>query len=444
MKIKVLFIMSAIFFIFLILNKFYAGKHRKEKNIIALLVITCANLGISMNYTTHLMKLKQELYVPLIVVVLLIVILTNININNIKTNLNDFKFRLDDYFILFILICNLASLGLGYIRNGVKFFNIIVVYICAILISIAFKFLKGYDYRKITDFFSYIAIVNGILGIAQYITGKKLLIGEFTETIYYKQEGSYIKRIVGFVGTNNAAGNFGMILFAIVLFNLLRTKDKKHFIALIFTSIFSILTLTRIGYVAILIVILTYLVIFRDEVIKQVKKYKIIVGAIGFIAVVAGLFFGSRIYNVLFLQRGNTQDSRFNQYYVVYDKIIRHNPFWYGIGAGQYQYFDYYYIKKWDIDIHSQYVNLVVENGWVIAFVFLCFNLSILFGALKTCESKLEKSLVIGIFMANLVCCNFNPNQDYFINNILYFIVMYLFVYKAKIKHDSYKRKHKI
>ncbi|GKX68185.1 O-antigen ligase family protein [Inconstantimicrobium mannanitabidum] len=414
-----------IFLGYIFFNKMYHGENKREYIMISLVIITCLNVGINMHYSTHFMRLVQQWYIPLIAVVLAIVFIVNFNLKKSKPTL-------DTILILIIVISNLVIYAYGNIANQIKFFNICIVYVCIILIGYLYKFLEGYDYIKIVDFFSYIAIANGILAIAQYITNKKLLIGQINSNIFYEQSGVLVKRVVGLAGTSNAAGNLGTILFAVVFFNYLRSREKKHLIALIITSFFSILTLTRIGYLGITLVIITDLLMFYKESLKILKQNKVIIFILLIIAVILVTIFGYKVYNILFLQRGNTQGCRIDQFKLVYKNIIKNNSFFHGIGAGQYQYYIYYFFRYWDIDIHSQYLNLLAENGWVMLIVFISFNICVFIKALKRCSNKLEKSFIIGLFLANLACCNFNPNQDYFINNIMYYLAIYLFVYKTK------------
>ncbi|WP_270568134.1 O-antigen ligase family protein, partial [Clostridium beijerinckii] len=232
------------------------------------------------------------------------------------------------------------------------------------LIGIIYKIIYGYNYKKIVDFFSYLAIYNGLLAVAQYITEKKLLIGQFNKDIYFITEtGEQVKRVVGIAITNNAAGNLGCILFAVVLSNYLRTKGKIHLIALMFTSIFSILTLTRIGYIGIGIVIfINFLISKWNSMGALLKRLMVIMIVMTIVGIVVYLF-GNEIFYVLFEQRGNTQDARVIQFKFIFNNIIKNNNFWSGIGTGQYEYYTYNFLGYRDIDIHSEYLNILAENG---------------------------------------------------------------------------------
>ncbi|WP_222848552.1 hypothetical protein, partial [Lactiplantibacillus plantarum] len=88
------------------------------------------------------------------------------------------------------------------------------------------------------------AILNGVLSILQYITGKTLLIGNLSQSIVYTEGVTNVKRVVGLAGSNNAAGNLGVLLFCICLYNTVTQKNLFSLFSLGITTVFSLLTLT--------------------------------------------------------------------------------------------------------------------------------------------------------------------------------------------------------
>jgi O-antigen ligase len=152
---------------------------------------------------------------------------------------------------------------------------------------------------------------------------------------------------------------------------------------------------------------------------------------------VLGLFaiimFSSKIINKLFIERGDTQEDRFLQFDIVKKYII--NDHWlFGIGTGQYR--DYLY-KNYSIfgpDIHSQYLNVMAENGIFIFILFVLFNCWIIEKIISSNTGRLLKILGVALFIGNFVCSNFNPNQYYYLNNILYYLVMLTIAFYSKKK----------
>jgi hypothetical protein len=320
----------------------------------------------------------------------------------------------------------------GQINDIFKFCSIVVLYLSIFFIGLMYKSLNEYNLERVLNAFSYMAIFNGILGVLQYITNKKLLIGAFNDNIFYTQGGDSVKRAVGLAFSNNAGGNLGAILFCIVLFNYLRTKKKIHLFAVVINGIFLALTLTRLGYLAAIVEAAIFFLLTKWDSISQImKKMGLVIGGIVCVLIVA-LIYGDKIYNTLFTQRGNTEISRAIQYQNVFENIISKDTFWNGIGVGQYKYYSYYNFGILDIDIHSQYISVLAEQGIFIFILFIILNLYILKKALTNAEHKLEKAFIISLFIGNLICCNFNPNEYYIINNLLYYLLMYCYVYNKR------------
>ena len=85
-------------------------------------------------------------------------------------------------------------------------------------------------------------------------------------------------------------------------------------------------------------------------------------------------------------------------------------------------------------------LNYLVENGLFVFVVAIVFNIGILVTILK--NSYLEKNyklLALSLFFGNLIVSNFNPNQIYTINIIIYYLVMFYLAYYKKIKISKFK-----
>lgn len=425
MNTKTLIALVIITIIMFILNNSNYFKNKKYKNVIIILFSTCLAISVRINYNQYIIGTVENIYMPLTLFLIGIISILTIN-NNIK------KISLDNILMIIFLSTIFISYASNQIYDVVSFWTIVPTYLSIFFIGFVYKNIQGYEYYNITNFFSYIAIFNGILGIAQFITNKKLLFGQFNGDIYYLQGSELVKRVVGIAGTNNAGGNLGAILFTVVFFNYLKRKNTVNLMALILTSIFSILTLTRIGYLGIIIVLFVNFIMSKWNSMSKIVKKILIVAACAIIVVIIIAAFGDKIYFVLFEQRGNTQDYRKIQLDFIFKNIMKYVGFLSGIGAGQYKYYAYYFIGFKDIDIHSEYLNIMVENGVLMFILFIVLNIYLLVRAFKKCDDKIEQAFIVGLFLANLVCSNFNPNQYYIVNNLLYYLLIYCFVYKKK------------
>lgn len=425
MTLKSIIILILMFSGILYLNKLFWKKEYNYYNIIMILLFICLGLNIKVGETEALFDQGNIIYVPVVVFIIAIVAIVRIRFNSIN-------FKLDEFILLVILMSILLSYINGQINDILKFSSIVVLYLSILFIGIMYKNLNEYNSERVLNAFSYIGIFNGILGILQYITNKKLLIGAFNDNIFYTQGGESVKRAVGLAFSNNAGGNLGAILFCIVLFNYLRTKRKIHLFAVVINGIFLALTLTRLGYLAAIVEAAIFFLFSKwDSISKIMKKIWLVLGGICCVSIIA-LVYGEKIYNTLFIQRGNTEMSRTIQYQNVFENIIFKNTFWNGIGVGQYKYYSYYNFGISDIDIHSQYINVLAEQGIFIFILFIILNLYILKKALTNAEHRLEKAFVLSLFIGNLICCNFNPNEYYLINNLLYYLLMYCYVHNKR------------
>lgn len=423
---KIVIILSVMFFGMLYMNKFFWKNKHNHYNILLILFFICLGLNFKVAYNIPVyFDEGNTLYVP--VVVFLIAIISIVSIK-----MSSFKFKLDEFIFICVFIGILLSYLNGQINDISEFSAIITLYLAIFFIGFMYKNLNEYNVDQILNAFSYMAMFNGVLGILQYITNKKLLIGAFNDNINYSQNSGNIRRAVGLAFTNNAAGTLGAILFCIVLFNYLRTKSKIHLIALGINTIFLLLTLTRLGYLGALIETVVFFLYSRwNTMSKIIKKMGLILCGIWSIAIIA-LIYGEKIYNTLFIQRGDTEMSRAIQYQSIFQNIISKDTFWNGVGIGQYRYYTYYNVGIPDIDIHSQYICVLTEQGIIIFILFIVLNLYIFKKALNNAEHRLEKAFIISLFIGNLICCNFNPNEYYLINNVLYYLLMYCYVYKKK------------
>lgn len=423
MNVKDIITLLFCFFTILMLNKFYIKKTNQYCNIMIIILAICINISVDMNYTEYIYNQKTGVYIPLVFFVIIFIFIFTFNFNS-------FKISLDNLILTLILLHFFISYRNGNINDISKFVDMCILYLSIFFISYIYKAFNYLNCKKIFDFFNYVAIVNGILGFMQFVTEKKLLPGMFNQSIYYGEDVNMVRRVVGFAGTSNAGGNLSAILFSIVLFNYLSQKRRKDLVSLIITSIFSVLTLTRIGYLSIIIQIFIYILLSNWNHVKAIRKKINALIVMVPILITSVLLFGQKAYDILFVKRGNTSQWRTLQFNNVFEYIIPNNTFFHGIGEGQYKYYAYYVLGYSDIDIHSQYINVIVEQGFFMFIIFVIFNLYLLREAIIKSNNMLEKSFIISLFVGNLICSNYNPNQYYLINNIFYYLLIYTFIYQ--------------
>ena len=128
----------------------------------------------------------------------------------------------------------------------------------------------------------------------------------------------------------------------------------------------------------------------------------------------------------LFINRGNTESSRIVQFAEVFDNAVLKHPIW-GIGLGQWRAYMYYTYDVIDLYIHSQYLNVLAEQGVISFLVFVFINLYPLYKILISNYLSLNyRVLALFLFIVNIIVSNANPNQFYLLNNIFYYMVIFM------------------
>lgn len=433
MTIKLLLVIVVTLLVLLVLKRQKFFYYKPYYNIGLILLTLCVPISIMTSYEDNVSH--SYLYISSTVIIIAAIFIINIS----KSIL---EFSWEDIFFILLMADIVFMVFSVWILNHVNFINLSITYISIYFIYLIYKsFNKTYESyeQKIFNCFTYLAIFNGIFGIVQYITNKKLIYGRFNENIMYTEGLVKVKRAVGIAMTNNAGGNLSAILFTVVLYNYIVNRRKRDLAAVILTGIFSILTLTRIAYVAIFLSVVIYIFSYNWKSVRLTTKKlaAILSGALA--AVILLALSWNRIYETLFVNRGNTQGYRFIQYGNVTKYILPHVEALKGVGLGQYRNYIYYYYKVSDIDLHTQYLNVLIEQGWLIFILFTAFNIYILVKALKASDTAVKKAFAISLFAVNLICSNFNPNQYYYVNNVVYYLLMFNF-YMIDNKSKGFKR----
>ncbi|MBK5240623.1 O-antigen ligase [Clostridium sp.] len=304
------------------------------------------------------------------------------------------------------------------------------------LILIFFLVLRKFNYKNktIISVVSVFSIMNATLGLLQFITGRVLI--NFKDSSQQITELYVGIRVSGFVIGDNGGGNLGAILFPLLLYKYNKDKNILNFSLILADILFVIFTFTRIAYLAIFVEVIIFILFSGESDIKGIiKNIATTIGALG-VGIYVYLNYYTEIIYIFFLQRGETQYDRFTQFTIAI-KTFFSTPF-FGTGHGQYN--DYAMSKLGlsdDLVIHSQFLNMIVEEGIIIFILFVIFNICLIYMLIKKYSGKMERLFIIMLFIGNLICVNFNPNQTYeIVIYIYYFILFGLLFAKDEITHD--------
>ncbi|WP_034818036.1 O-antigen ligase family protein [Exiguobacterium alkaliphilum] len=280
-----------------------------------------------------------------------------------------------------------------------------------------------------------ISLINSMLGIIQYIFKKTFLIFNNEATVFYTEGAKEGIRVIGLVGANNGAGNLGALLFSITLFSLYKKRNMLTINAFSFNIIFTILTFTRIAIISILVQLLIFLIYITVKSIRKnsVKIVSLINFSIALTCILAILAFVSDdLYRIFIVDRGNTTDSRFLQFYYIFNYVFATNKFdFVGIGAGNYTYYLYENYGIYDIVIHSFFLNTLVEKG-ILSFMSFVLIYILIFKEMYKILPKENKWISFSVVFGYLIVINGNPSQYYLLPNILFFLFCFSIVFRYR------------
>lgn len=272
------------------------------------------------------------------------------------------------------------------------------------------------------------SLINSLLGVLQYVTNKPLLLFSVQDSINYYEGAKVAKRVIGFVGASNGAGNLAAVFFPVLLYYFMKKKNLFGLAAVLLNAIFLFLTFTRIGYLSVCVQFLIFLLYARLGTRFQLLKRLGALTAVAMAAVMVYQIFYDELYQVLFLDRGNTESHRFVQFAGAFD-VLKEHP-WLGLGAGQYVPYMEAYHGIADIALHSQFMNVLVEQG-IFGFTLFSFvYLSLFAWSLK--KYRGEAWFPVSLFLGNLIVVNFNPNQYYSLCTYTFFIIAFGLVFARK------------
>ncbi|GIO53031.1 hypothetical protein BCV73_05915 [Paenibacillus sp. SSG-1] len=272
------------------------------------------------------------------------------------------------------------------------------------------------------------SLANSLLGILQYVTNRSYLLFAAEDSINYYEGVKVAKRVVGFVGASNGAGNLAAVLFPVLLMYFLNKRTFFGAAALLLNLLFLFLTFTRIGYLSVCVQFLVFLLTGKIGVQYQLLKK---LGIVMF-AALAGLIiyqmYFDQLNQILFLDRGNTESHRFVQFYEAFGIMKEHM----GIGLGAGQYIPYMQIHHGvnDIALHSQFLNAFVELGTIGGILFFTTYVLLFLWSLRLYKG--ERWFPLCLFIGNFIVANFNPNQYYSLCVYTFFIIAFGFVFARR------------
>jgi hypothetical protein len=327
---------------------------------------------------------------------------------------------------LFIILLLLIQYNLVRIYDLNLFIHHLMVYLSITLLLIWFYLtfiLSGQKQNNDIIFKSIVvlSLLNSILSILQFIFNRSFLLSNPAANINYYEGIKVVKRVWGIVGASNGAGNLGAILFAVLLYYLYKKKNIFIFLVFVLNFVFILLTLTRIAYLAIFIEFLIFcLFIFVRNINYKTIIVRVALTNLGVIILFLSIyFFFDDAYKLLVLDRGSTESHRFIQFSNI-TKLLKDIPML-GIGAGQYVYYVYTNYGIRDIVIHSQFLNILVEQGFISFITYLFIYIYMLIVLIK--KFKKDVWFPISLFVGNFITSNFNPNQYY---NVTIYIFMFI------------------
>ncbi len=287
-----------------------------------------------------------------------------------------------------------------------------------------------YDVKSITGVICLFSLLNGFVAVMQGITGRLLV--DFSSAGQQLTRLSIGTRVSGFITGDNGGGNLGVILFPVLLYNYKKNKGLFNLFLVAADSAFIFFTFTRIAYLALAVELLIFsLSFFKPMSAKDMFKITFKVAAAGCAGIYLYANYFSEAVYLFFIQRGDTQMERFMQFPKAVNAFLS-SPIL-GTGHGQYNQYALYKLGIFDnLVIHSQLLNILVEEGIIVFTIFCAFNIYLLVALMKKFRNKAEQIYIIMLFAGNLICINFNPNQTYEINIYLYYFILFGFLYAGK------------
>ncbi|MFJ9383229.1 O-antigen ligase family protein [Peribacillus sp. NPDC101481] len=433
MKLFLLLPLLAIFYIFII--SLYS---RKKFSFLNGVIVFVVFLAFSSNIQFNIVIFNQSIYLSLLTFINLTIIWAFITVSvlikqkNIKLSNNFFVYNSKKmkfitflfFLMILVLIVQLFFIDIYDYNLYLNQFNLLVnLFLLGMVIYILSA--NGLKFKQILISIVVFSLFNSVLGFIQYIFNSSFLPFSDAADIFYTEGRSVIKRAIGIVGASNGAGNLAAILMPILILYFLKYNKKIGFIAILTNLIFCVLTFTRLGYLAIFIeLILCFLLIRSKDKLNVAFKIFLALFLMGIFGLVIFFFFDD-IYKTLIVDRGDTQSSRFIQF--EYIKLILADLPILGIGAGQYTYYlsmNYYII---DIAIHSQLLNILVEQGIINFILFITLLIYLIFKGYKNFSNN--KWFLPTLISGYIIVSNFNPNQYYAIPNYILFIMLFSLVF---------------
>lgn len=420
--IKVIIALLVVLTIFLFVY-FYHNPYKKFRPLYVAVLFFGFSFSIALSHQTYRVVGEDLLpYVHFFTIIIFALWLMRVNLLLLKPSV-------DWLFFIPLGIQAIVSWDQGLITSSSDFLRVALNYLTVAMIVFIAESKPRFSIKTFLQMFNYIAVFNGVLSVAQIVTKKSLLIGNADASILYTEGLVDTFRAVGIAGSNNSAGNLACLLFVICLYNLGENFTWLGASGMVMSVVAALLAQTRIAFVAMAVAAFIWFITYKTHS-RDTLLVKYIMGTIFVLLALTllGLEF-EKIIQVFFVDRGDTQNARFSQYLNAWDFGVRIHPFL-GIGMGQWRSYLYNFANLVDIPIHSQYFSVMVECGVPVFIGFVIFNFDLLKKSLQSLAGNSRlRSFAVAFFAANFIVANFNPNQIYTVNVVIYYMVISFLAY---------------
>lgn len=399
----------------LVIDGLYLSSGKKRPYIILMLSLTVATISLNLFFNLRLINV----YVP----VLMFLCINNFVVFRERKGAQGSEAYKFTVFLMLVPVLAMAvQLFNTRIYNYDFYASLLTQAIIVLLLFLVFRNNSRYIHQDtVLQIICVFSFINSILGFMQVIFNKRFTPGSVSEDVF---EAGF-RRVYGFAGGINAAGNLSAILFIITIYILYRKRTRWNLLVFALNLVFLVMNMTRIAYLGAAAGLLLIFLFFRDPRKRGIDILLFLKKSLILIICLIILFFSYQIflpglYDYLFTKRGATHQHRIDQFQAVWE-LIREHPVK-GVGAGQYSYVYAEQFNKIDLTIHSQWLSILTEKGVIVLSAFILFELMLFCFMIKKYESY--SWFVIALFVTRTIVSNFNGTQYYFVvNNIFYFTV---------------------
>ncbi|MDM5314855.1 O-antigen ligase family protein [Fictibacillus sp. b24] len=273
--------------------------------------------------------------------------------------------------LLFYLIYCLSGIFALYGSASLRIVCGIALYLCCYFLM---KSLMGHSTdERIERSLSYAGIVFNISSLFLYFLGLKklnfIMQGDGIYSLGVFMDREY-PRLIGLVADPNYFVFYNTLFFAYFLCNL---NTKRNQIGLLLCVLTSLLTFSRGGLVAYVVIFLLYVVILNNPI----KQAKLLFGAFLSLAAtfyIAVTFFRLDIYSVIQSRVHDVSSDGGSGRFELWSRAWHYfteSP-WFGVGASNFLPYNQYQFGD-SLQVHNTFLEVLSESGAIGIFCFLLF-----------------------------------------------------------------------